>query len=107
DRWLITNRLLIEPGVRLDWDQLVRTPVLSPRLAGTFRLDAEGTTKLSAGIGIIYDATNLGLIHQPLEGQRSDYFFACFPPSTTTCTMEPSNANGQQISEPIPVQTTF
>ncbi len=107
DRWLITNRLLLEPGVRLDWDELVRTPVLSPRLAGTFRLDAEGTTKLSAGIGIIYDATNLGLIHQPLEGQRSDYFFACFPPSSTTCTMEPSNANGQQISEPIPVQTTF
>jgi hypothetical protein len=107
DRWLITNRLLIEPGVRLDWDELVRTPVLSPRLAGTYRLDAEGTTKLSAGIGIYYDATNLGLIHQPLEGQRSDYFFACFPPSLSTCTMEPSNANGQQVSEPTPVQTTF
>jgi Carboxypeptidase regulatory-like domain len=110
DRWLIANRLLIEPGLRLDWDELVRTPVLSPRLAGTFRLDAEGTTKLSAGIGIYYDATNLGLIHQPLEGQRSDYFFACFPPpppSSSPCTMEPSNANGQQISEPIPIPTTF
>ncbi len=108
DRWLITNRLLIEPGVRLDWDELVRTPVLSPRLAGTFRLDAEGTTKLSAGIGIYYDATNLGLIHQPLEGQRSDYFFSCFPPSSSPCsTMEPSNADGQQIGEPTPIQTTF
>jgi hypothetical protein len=107
DRWLMTNRLLIEPGVRLDWDELVRTPVLSPRLAGTFRLDAEGTTKLSAGIGILYDATNLGLIHQPLEGQRSDYFFGCFPPSSSTCVMEPSNANGQQIGEPTPVQTIF
>ena len=107
DRWLITNRLLIEPGVRLDWDELVRTPVLSPRLAGTFRLDAEGTTKVSAGIGIIYDATNLGLIHQPLEGQRSDYFFACFPLGSSTCTMGPSSANGQPISEPTPVQTTF
>ncbi len=108
DRWLITNRLLIEPGVRLDWDELVRAPVLSPRLAGTFRLDAEGATKLSAGIGIYYDATNLGLIHQPLEGQRSDYFFSCFPPSSSPCsTMEPSNADGQQIGEPTPIQTTF
>ncbi len=110
DRWLIANRLLIEPGVRLDWDELVRTPVLSPRLAGTFRLDAEGTTKVSAGIGIIYDATNLGLIHQPLEGQRSDYFFACFPPpppSIGPCTVGPGNANGQPISEPTPVMTTF
>jgi len=110
DRWLITNRLLLEPGLRLDWDELVRTPMLSPRLAGTFRLDAEGTTKVSAGIGIYYDATNLGLIHQPLEGQRSDYFFACFPPpppSSSPCSVEPSNANGQQISEPTPIQTTF
>jgi hypothetical protein len=107
DRWLITNRLLVEPGVRFDWDELVRTPVLSPRLAGTFRLDAEGTTKLSAGIGMVYDATNLGLIHQPLEGQRSDYFFGCFPASSSPCTMEPSNPNGQPIPEPTPVMTIF
>jgi hypothetical protein len=108
DRWLITNRLLIEPGVRLDWDELVRTPVLSPRLAGTFRLDAEGTTKLSAGIGIIYDATNLGLIHQPLEGQRIDYFF-----DSNGC---PQEANAQSVvcnqppapePAPIPIPTTF
>ena len=109
DRWLITNRLLIEPGLRLDWDELVRTPLLSPRLAGTFRLDAEDTTKLSAGIGIIYDATNLGLIHQPLEGQRVDYFF-----DSNGC---PQEANGQSVAcnqpppaqepTPIPVPTTF
>jgi hypothetical protein len=108
DRWLITNRLLIEPGVRLDWDQLVRAPVLSPRLAGTFRLDAEGTTKLSAGIGIIYDATNLGLIHQPLEGQRTDYFFdsnGC--PQEANGTSVPCNQPPAPEPAPIPVQTTF
>jgi len=109
DRWLITNRLLIEPGLRLDWDELVSTPLLSPRLAGTFRLDGAGTTKLSAGIGIVYDATNLGLIHQPLEGQRVDYFF-----DSNGC---PQQANGQIVpcnqpppaQEPaaIPVPTTF
>src|SRR5579863_10440386 len=75
DRWLVTNRLLIEPGVRFDWDQLVRAPLLSPRLAGTYSLDEESNTKLSAGIGIIYDVSTLGIIHQPLEGQRVDYFF--------------------------------
>ena len=36
DRWLITNRLLIEPGLRADWDQIVRTPLVAPRLAGTY-----------------------------------------------------------------------
>jgi hypothetical protein len=109
DRWLITNHLLIEPGVRFDWDQLVRTPLASPRLAGTYILDNEGNTKLSAGVGIIYDATNLGLIHQPLEGQRVDYFF-----DSNGC---PQEANGRSIvcnqpppaqePAPIPVSTTF
>jgi Carboxypeptidase regulatory-like domain/TonB dependent receptor len=109
DRWLVTNRLLIEPGLRFDWDEIVRTPLFSPRLAGTYTLDDEGNTKLSAGIGIIYDNTSLGLIHQPLEGQRIDYFF-----DSNGC---PQDANGNSVSctpapppaepAPIPVPTTF
>lgn len=108
DRWLITNRLLIEPGLRFDWDEMVSTPLLSPRLAGTYILDNEGNTKLSAGIGIIYDTTNLGLIHQALEGQRIDYFF-----DSNGC---PQEANGTSVScgpplaqepAPVPIPTTF
>jgi len=75
DRWLIGNRLLVEPGVRLDWDEVLRTPLLSPRLAGTYVLDNSGNTKLSAGIGLIYDPTFLFLIARPFAGQRTDYFF--------------------------------
>jgi Carboxypeptidase regulatory-like domain len=108
DRWLITNRLLVEPGVRLDWDQLVRTPLFSPRLAGTYIFDNESNTKLSAGIGILYDTTNLGLIHQALEGQRVDYFF-----DSNGC---PQEANGMSVPcdqpsapepAPVPVPTAF
>lgn len=75
DRWLVSDRLLIEPGLRFDWDEITRAPLVSPRLAGTYMLDDEGNTKLSAGAGIFYDSTNLGLIHQPFEGQRVDYFY--------------------------------
>jgi hypothetical protein len=75
DRWLIGNRLLVEPGVRLDWDEIIRTPLLSPRLAGTYVLGNSGNTKISAGIGLIYDPTILFLIARPLAGQRTDYFF--------------------------------
>ena len=75
DRWLISDRLLVEPGVRLDWDQIVRDWLVSPRLAGTYVLDQEGNTKLSAGAGIVYDATPLFLIARPFAGQRTDYFF--------------------------------
>jgi hypothetical protein len=99
DRWLVTNRLLVEPGLRTDWDQIIRTPLLSPRLAGTYILDDEGNTKLSAGIGIIYDTTNLGLLQQPLEGQRVDYFFNAHG--------QPTDANGNPANQPVPVPTTF
>jgi hypothetical protein len=75
DRWSITNRLLLEAGARLDWDEIVRHPLPSPRLAGTYVLDNQGNTKLSAGIGIFYDATNMVLVSRPFAGQRVDYFF--------------------------------
>jgi hypothetical protein len=108
DRWLITSRFLIEPGVRFDWDQLVRAPLASPRLAGTYILDDEGNTKISAGIGIVYDGTNLGLVNQPLEGQRTDYFFKCVPTPQSRCgTTEPTDANGNVTPQPVPVPTTF
>jgi len=51
-------------------------------------LDAQGNTKLSAGIGIFYDQTNLVLVSHPFEGQRFDYFF---------------NGNGNLIAGSIPM----
>jgi hypothetical protein len=102
DRWLVTNRLLIEPGVRFDWDRLVRTPLFSPRLAGTYIFDNESNTKLSAGIGITYDATSLGLIHQALEGQRIDYFF-----DSSGCPETLGSTTGNCGSAPVPLPTTF
>ncbi|MGA2457657.1 MAG: carboxypeptidase regulatory-like domain-containing protein [Terriglobales bacterium] len=75
DRWLIGDRLLVESGLRLDWDEIIRSPLLSPRLAGTYVLDNSGNTKLSAGIGLVYDPTFLFLIARPFAGQRTDYFF--------------------------------
>lgn len=75
DRWSVTNRLLIEPGVRLDWDEIVRHAEVAPRLAGTYVLDNSGTTKISAGIGLVYEATPIFLVARPFAGERTDYFF--------------------------------
>lgn len=75
DRWSAAPRLLVEPGVRFDWDEIVRRPLLSPRLAGTYVLDSAGNTKLSAGVGVIYQSTPLSLIAQPQSGSRRDTFF--------------------------------
>jgi hypothetical protein len=76
DRWSVLPRLLIEPGIRFDWDQIVRQPLLAPRLAGTYVLDNSGNTKLSAGADVVYQATPLSLIAQPQGGSRMDTFFS-------------------------------
>jgi TonB dependent receptor-like, beta-barrel len=75
DRWLLTQRVLLEAGLRYDWDQIERHPRFSPRLAATWVLDNSGNTKLSAGFGVFYDATAIFLIARPHAGTRTDYFF--------------------------------
>jgi TonB dependent receptor/Carboxypeptidase regulatory-like domain len=84
DRWSVTDRLLIEPGVRLDWDEIVRHAEVAPRLAGTYVLDNAGNTKLSAGIGLVYDATPIYLIARPFAGTRQDTFFTVNPDPNCT-----------------------
>ncbi len=80
DRWSPTERVLVEVGLRADWDQIIREPVLSPRLAMTFSpsrgFGTGGDTKFSAGVGLFYDATNLGLVTRQLDQHRFDTFYA-------------------------------
>jgi hypothetical protein len=85
DRWLATDRLLVEPGLRFDWDKIVRAPLVSPRLAGTYVLDNSGNTKLSAGIGLVYDATPIFLIARPFAGSRQDCFFGSGTATSPNC----------------------
>lgn len=73
DRWSLGERLVIEPGVRLDWDEIVRQPLLSPRVAGTMMVTPN--TKISAGVGVFRNETTLAFLTAPLNGQRFDQFF--------------------------------
>jgi hypothetical protein len=80
DRWSIVPRLLVESGVRFDWDTMVHNAVASPRLAATFAPREGSETKLVAGIGLYTDATNLDTLTQPLGGGQLNYFYS--PPSS-------------------------
>ena len=75
DRWAPFSRFLVEPGLRFDWDEIVRRPLVSPRIAGTLVPTSSGNTKISAGIGVIYQSTNLGLVAQPFQGSEQDTFY--------------------------------
>lgn len=75
DRWLITNRFLVEAGLRFDWDEIIRDALFSPRLAATYVLSQSGNTKLSAGVGVFHDATPIFLFARPEAGTRTDFFY--------------------------------
>jgi len=95
DRWSIRKRLLLEAGLRLDHDSIIRRTSVSPRVAVTYLITQEGNTKLSSGIGLYYDATNLDLITRPLTGQRLDQFLA----SDGTTALGPPLTTSFQVNE--------
>ena len=59
DRWAIGDGVLLELGMRADWDQVVRDVVISPRLAAVFAPKWLHDTKVSAGYGVFHDSLTL------------------------------------------------
>ena len=76
DRWSAFQRLVIEAGGRWDTDSFLGRNLFSPRIAGTLLADAASETKLTAGIGVYYDRTNLSMASQAVQGLRTDMFFS-------------------------------
>ncbi len=76
DNWTVTDRIYIEAGLRYDWDQVMRQHLWSPRLAFTWGPARFPDSKFSAGVGIFYDATNLGLMMRASDQQRTDTFYS-------------------------------
>jgi hypothetical protein len=103
DRWSVRDRWLLEAGARLDWDQILRRPLFSPRLATSVVLTPDGHTKLTWGIGVYYDATSLDLLTRGLTGHRVDLFYdrtgetLVRPPVETSLQVEPANLRGPRF----------
>ena len=77
DRWLMKPGLLVEPGLRFDWDEIIRRPFFSPRIAVVYAPPgAESKTKISAGIGLYYEHTQLEYLTRALAGIRYDTYYA-------------------------------
>jgi hypothetical protein len=98
DRWTPRTGLLFEPGFRFDWDEILRRPLWSPRLALVYSPPrSNGATKLSAGIGIYHEHTQLEYLGRALAGIRYDTYYAADgvtptgPPALTTFAADPSS----------------
>jgi hypothetical protein len=85
DRWAPRDGWLIEPGIRVDWDEIVAKPLWSPRLAVVYSPPAaKDATKISAGVGIYYEHTQLEYLARALAGIRFDTYYAADGVTPTT-----------------------
>ncbi len=88
DHWQPVPKLVIDAGLREDWDELVRRASFGPRISAAFAPFANSSTKLVGGYSIIYDATNLALYSKPLDQQAVTVPFSpagvAQPPLVTT-----------------------
>lgn len=75
DSWTWKDGIHVEAGMRFDWDQVLRQRLWSPRLSFTWGPKRLPDAKFSAGVGVFYDATNLGLMSRAWDQERSDVFF--------------------------------
>jgi hypothetical protein len=102
DRWRPFNGTLIEPGLRFDWDAIVRRPLFAPRIAAVYAPPhARHTTKFSAGIGLYYDHTQLSYLVQPYAGIRYDTYYAADGKTPTGAPQETSfTAIDGQLRDP-------
>jgi hypothetical protein len=81
DRWKpatgwLGKGWLLEPGLRFDWDEIVRRPLVAPRLAAVYAPPGDANkTKISAGIGLYYEHTQLDYLVQTFTGERSDTYY--------------------------------
>jgi hypothetical protein len=67
DDWRPKPNLLLELGVRQDWDELVRRTVLSPRLSFSYAPFGSKNTKIAGGYAVVHDATSLQLFTRPMD----------------------------------------
>ncbi len=67
DSWRTRSNLLLELGLRWDWDQVLHNWNTSPRAGFAWAPFGRESIKVSGGYGLIYDATSLPLFARPFD----------------------------------------
>ncbi|MEP7363253.1 MAG: TonB-dependent receptor [Acidobacteriota bacterium] len=76
DSWRAKPSVLVEAGMRMDWDRLVRRWSPSPRLGVAWSPPFGEHTKLYAGVARVFDATSLRLFSRPEDQYAlTSYFY--------------------------------
>jgi len=75
DSWKPRPGLLVDFGIRQDWDRLVGNLVLAPRVGFAWAPPGMDSTKISGGWGRVYDQTPLRLFTRPLDQYSLTTYF--------------------------------
>jgi len=76
DSWRLREGLLIEAGLRYDWDRLISRHNLAPRLGLAWAPFGLESTKLSVGFGVIYETGSLRVFTRPLDQYSLTTYYA-------------------------------
>src|SRR3984893_12722940 len=75
DNWSLTKRLVLQAGLRTDWERFTGSQLLEARLSGKVLPFGDDGAKFSLGWGIYNAPLNLAVIEQSLDQRQIDTFF--------------------------------
>jgi len=75
DTWSISKYLVVQAGLRADWDRFTQSAMAGPRLSANFLPLGDDRSKISLGWGIYNAPLNLSVIGQALDQQQLDTFY--------------------------------
>ena len=75
DTWRVTDGLVLQLGMREDWNRLLQRHMVSPRLAANILPFRNDRTKLTVSWGIFLQPVTLDTLGPALDQQRSDLFY--------------------------------
>jgi hypothetical protein len=74
DHWAPRKDVVVETGLRVEWNEIVRDLELAPRFSAAWTPAALGGTKFSVGWGIYYDPISLQVITSPQEESLATFY---------------------------------
>ncbi len=86
DNWSLSSHWVAQLGVRVDWDQYVRSAMAEPRASVNYLPFADGRGKLSLGWGIYNIPLNLSVLGQTQDQQQVDTLYNYGPGCIPSCT---------------------
>src|SRR6266853_4740809 len=75
DNWSPWKRLVLQGGLRMDWDRFTQSAMAEPRVSGNFLPFGDDRSKVSLGWGIYNAPLNLAVLELGFDQQQIDIFF--------------------------------